>query len=76
MRCRACTSARLQENNRACERDLPRVLLPYSFFPELDFAVWRKAAFADAPALHLSPIENDLVAELLENVLRRRRAHE
>src|SRR6266850_5897716 len=66
----------LHKNNRAHEHDLPQILLPYSFFPKVDFAVRREAAFADAPTPHLSPIENCLVAEALGKILRRRRARQ
>src|SRR6266850_299204 len=48
----------LYQKNRDDECDLPRIPLPRRWHPKQDFASRWQAALADAPALHLPPIES------------------
>src|SRR3954468_19304861 len=54
--------------------DLPRISLPYGHLAEVDLATRWKAVLADAPTLHLPPIESYLVANDFNKPLWRRRA--
>src|SRR6188472_3031793 len=63
----------LYQDNRRGQANLPGIPLPRRQFLEMDFAVWREAVLADAPALHLPPIEHRLAARDLRKALQRHR---
>src|SRR6267142_7245844 len=66
----------LYKDNCENERDLPGITLPHRWLPKQDFAPRWKAVLADAPTLHLPPVENYLVAEDFSRFLRRHRARQ